>query len=266
MPLNSCVQAVTINCIMLDLPQRWRAQSQCLASSAIVTRATNCINPRGNGLLLDPAWSNSSRNGPREESCVLSKPWVPSTLLRASWQCSQVRFTLLKGSPRAGTAQEPQGRSSRTSASPGHRAGACPEPPRCWAALLQGVGHPGDQTAAVCEGFFLWLDFPLLSHLWFLCTDVLPSLIHCLALVEDPAGFSSLTSSVINQFLIAVCLHSHLGSSALPHTLNSLFLAPCSLFRFPVPEAKANESCSHISSGLQWMQSKACVLQLFLQF
>lgn len=100
---------------------------------------------------------------------------------------------------RAGTAQ---GRGSRTSASPGHGAGACPSPHCC-----RGVTHPGDGTAAVCEGFFLWLDFPPVSHLWFLCTDVLPSLLHCLAPCGRPSRVL-LSHQLCTKSIFNCCLSS----------------------------------------------------------
>lgn len=84
------------------------------------------------------SWSNSSRNGPREESCVVNKPWVPSALLRASWQCSQVRFTLLKGSPKLG-----QPRS--------HRAGAA-EPLPALGTELEPAQSPQGAGLHCCRG------------------------------------------------------------------------------------------------------------------
>lgn len=185
---------------MLDSHSTWKVLP--------LTNGRNCINPCENGWVLDPAWRSQSANGSRGESFVLSKPSVPSALLKPPWQWSQGEIHPLPG--------QPQGCDSHraTDTSPQNLCQALEpslSPILCCQHWDRVIRHPGNETAVVCGMFFPFgWTFPI-SHPWFPCTDVLPSLLPgALAwhLEADPAGLSLFHQSCNKSTFNCSCLSS----------------------------------------------------------
>lgn len=179
---------------------------------------------------MDPVRRSQSTNGSREEFFELGKPSVPSALLKTPWQWNQVEIH-----PPARAAKEPQCRE------PSHQnlwaeSWSLPRDPHC-AGLPGSVGTRGGDTQEMkqqsfVEGFLLWLDFSpfVTSGSW--CPTIPPALVLWLG-----TSWKTHQGSVFHQFCnkstfncIYLSSLTHLRSSALPHTPNSLFLALGSLF------------------------------------
>lgn len=137
----------------------------------------NCINPCENGWLLDPAWRNQSRNGSGEEPFVLSHPSVPSALPKPPWQRSQVEIHPPAEAARGQRATDTSPQNLCQALEPSQR------PTWCCQHWDRVIRHPEIKQQLFVERFSPLAGLLPVSHPWFLCIDVLPSLLHCCSVV-----------------------------------------------------------------------------------